>query len=231
MLVVEDEPRMAGLLRRGLAAEGWQVDAVPDASAGRDAVLRAAYDVVVLDVTLPGPMSGIDLCRQLRLLGVWVPVLLLTARSGVPDRIRGLDAGADDYLAKPFAFTELTARLRALARRGELGRPAVLEVGAVRLDVTAHEVTVDGAGIELTAREFALLEYLMQRAGQVVTRTDILDHVWDYAYDGLSNVVDVYIGYLRRKLAVLGVDDLITTMRGVGYRCGTRRSRTTGQRP
>ena len=224
VLVVEDEPRMAGLLRRGLSAEGWRVDVAADAPTARDAVIQTDYDVLVCDVMLPGATSGIDLCRSLRRIGIWMPILLLTARSAVADRVSGLDAGADDYLVKPFAFSELTARLRALGRRGEQNRPQLLEVGDVRLDPGAHEVWAAGSPVELTAREFALLEYLMRRSGQVVSRSDILDHVWDYAFDGVSNVVDVYIGYLRRKLAAAGVPDHITTVRGIGYRCGSARA-------
>ncbi len=218
ILVVEDDVRMAGLLRRGLTAQGWQVDSVGEGSTARAAVLSQPYDAVVCDIMLPGRTSGLELCRQVRRAGVWTPFLMLTARTAVEDRVAGLDAGADDYLTKPFAFTELVARLRALVRRGEVERPAVLTVGPLSLDSVRHEVTCDQGIIELTAREFALLEYLMRRQGEVVTRGDMLDNIWDYAYDGLSNVVDVYIGYLRRKLRQYGLESMVRTIRGVGYR-------------
>jgi two-component system OmpR family response regulator len=218
VLVVEDDVRMASLLRRGLTAEGWAVDVQGDAEDARLALLSTPYDVVVCDIMLPGRMSGLDLCRSIRSVGVWTPFLMLTARTSVEDRVAGLDAGADDYLGKPFAFTELAARLRALVRRGEPERPMVIEVGPLRLDPARHEVSAHGEVIEFTAREFALLEYLMRRAGEVVTRSDMLDHVWDYAYDGLSNVVDVYIGYVRKKLRAVGLDAMLRTIRGVGYR-------------
>jgi two-component system OmpR family response regulator len=174
------------------------------------------YDAVVLDVMLPG-MDGLEVCRRLRARGRWAPVLMLTARDTVPDRIEGLDAGADDYLVKPFAFGELLARLRALVRRGAVERPAVLQVGDLALDPAAHSVSRAGQQVELSAREFALLEFLMRHPGEVVSRTAILEHVWDYNYDGLSNVVDVYVGYLRRKLEQPFGRALIRTVRGVGY--------------
>ena len=218
VLVVEDDVRMAGLLRRGLSTEGWDVDVQGDAEDARLALLSTPYDAVVCDIMLPGRSSGLDLCRAVRGLGVWTPFLMLTARTAVEDRVAGLDAGADDYLGKPFAFTELAARLRALIRRGEPERPNVLEIGPLVLDPARHEVTADGEVVELTAREFALLEYLMRRSGEVVTRSDMLDHVWDYAYEGLSNVVDVYIGYVRKKLRAAGLDSMLRTIRGVGYR-------------
>lgn len=218
VLVVEDDVRMAGLLRRGLGAQGWQVDVQGDAEGARLAVLSQPYDVVVCDIMLPGRSSGLDLCRAVRRVGVWTPFLMLTARTAVEDRVAGLDAGADDYLGKPFAFSELAARLRALVRRGEGDRVSVLEAGPLRLDPVRHEVTAGETLVDLTAREFTLLEYLLRRRGEVVTRSDMLDNVWDYAYDGLSNVVDVYIGYLRRKLRAVGLDGMVRTIRGVGYR-------------
>ncbi len=208
---------MAALLQRGLGAAGWAVDVVDRAVDARHAVESTPYDVVVCDIGLPGETSGLDWCRQLRLDGIWTPVLLLTARTSIGDRVRGLDAGADDYLGKPFAFSELAARLRALLRRGAVERPAVLELEELRLDPARHRASYADTPLDLTAREFALLEYLMRRAGDVVTRTEILDHVWEYAYDGLSNVVDVYVGYLRRKLTAGGAPQIIKTLRGVGY--------------
>jgi len=222
ILLVEDEIKMARAIRRGLEQEGYAVDAVGD---GEEALFRATesdYDGIVLDLMLPG-MDGFAVCRTLRSRDRWAPVLVLTARDAVADRIRGLDAGADDYLVKPFAFGELLARLRALVRRGPGARPAVLKVDDVSLDPAAHRVLRAGQAVELSAREFALLEYLMRHAGEVVSRTRILDHVWDYNYDGLSNVVDVYVGYLRRKLGTSSGEGepFIRTVRGVGYAVGS----------
>jgi two-component system OmpR family response regulator len=217
VLVVEDEVRMAALLRRGLAEEGYAVDVAGD---GADAVWRAtefSYDAVVLDVLLPG-IDGFEVCRRLRDGGCWVPVVMLTARGDVADRVRGLDAGADDYLAKPFSFAELCARLRALIRRGTPERPAVLAAGDLRLDPAGRRAWRGEAELELSAREFALLEFLLRHAGEVVTRTMILEHVWDTAYDPASNVVDQYVAYLRRKIdRPFGVVQL-ETVRGAGYR-------------
>jgi len=214
---VEDEVRMAGLLRKGLVAEGWAVDVVGDAADARHAVESSPYDAVICDIGLPDG-SGLDWCRWLREKGIWTPVLLLTARNSVADRVAGLDCGADDYLGKPFAFAELAARIRVLLRRGEIPRPTTLVVGELHLDPARHEVRHAGKLLELSAREFALLEFLMRRAGDLVSRTEILDHVWDYAYDGVSNVVDVYISYLRRKLAEAGAPASVQTVRGAGYR-------------
>jgi two-component system OmpR family response regulator len=216
LLVIEDDVRMAGLLRRGLGQEGWAVDVAGDAAEARHAVVSTPYDAVVCDVGLPGE-SGVDWCRWFRAEGHWTPVLMLTASTGVGERIAGLDSGADDYLGKPFAFGELAARLRALLRRGETARPTSLEVGALRLDPAEHRVHWHDRPVVLSPREFALLDYFMRRPGDVLSRSDILDHVWDYAYDGTSNVVDVYVRYLRSQLAKVDADDLIETVRGVGY--------------
>ncbi len=216
ILLVEDELKMARALRRGLEQEGHAVDMSAD---GDDALSRAVefdYDVIVLDVMLPG-RDGFSVCRELRGRGRWAPVLMLTARDAVEDRIRGLDAGADDYLVKPFAFGELLARLRALVRRGASERPPVIAVGDVALDPAAHTVTRDGRPVELSPREFSLLEFLMRHPGEVVSRTRILEQVWDVNYQGFSNVVDVYVGYLRRKLEQPFGRPLIRTVRGVGY--------------
>ena len=217
VLVVEDEVRMAALLRRGLKEEGFAVDTVGD---GLEAVWQAteiAYDVIVLDVMLPG-IDGFEVCARLRRAQRWSPVLMLTARGAVGDRVRGLDVGADDYLAKPFSFAELTARLRALIRRGAQPRPTVLEVGGLRLDPAGRRVSRDGVPLDLSPKEFALLEYLMTHPGEVLSRRVLLEHVWDFAFDGLSNVVDQYVGYLRRKIdRPFGVTQL-ETVRGVGYR-------------
>jgi two-component system, OmpR family, response regulator len=216
VLVVEDEVKIARAIRRGLEHEGYATDV---AATGEEAILWATehdYDAVVLDVRIPAP-DGFAVCRQMRARNRWAPVLMLTARDSVEDRIRGLDAGADDYLVKPFSFAELLARLRALLRRAPAERPAILRVGDVALDPSAHVVTRVGQPVELSAREFALLEFLLRHAGQVLTRTAMLEHVWDYRYDGDSNVVDVYIGYLRRKLEQPFGPPLIRTVRGVGY--------------
>jgi two-component system OmpR family response regulator len=213
VLVVEDEPRMASVIRRSLEREGLAADV---AGKGEDALWMAAaveYDAIVLDVMLPG-LSGFDACRLLRERGVWAPVLMLTARDGVDDRVRGLDAGADDYLVKPFALAELHARLRSLARRGQPERPSVLEVGELRLDPARREVRRGEAEIELSAKEFALLETLMRRPGEVLSRIELVERAWDIAYELHSNVVDVYMRRLRRKLG----EDAIETVRGVGYR-------------
>ncbi|MEO5982968.1 MAG: response regulator transcription factor [Pedococcus sp.] len=218
LLVIEDDLRMAGLLRRGLGQEGWAVDVVKDATDARHAVASTPFDVVVCDVGLPGPESGLDWCRWFRSEGHWTPVLMLTARTGVTDRIAGLDCGADDYLGKPFAFGELSARLRALLRRGATERPTRLSNGPLVLDPAEHQVRWREQVIDLSPREFALLDYFMRRPGDVLRRSEILDHVWDYAYDGTSNVVDVYVRYLRQRLSAAGCPELIETLRGVGYR-------------
>jgi two-component system OmpR family response regulator len=212
VLLVEDEPKIAAVIARGLQHEGYAVDC---AATGDDALLQARvypYDAIVLDVMLPG-RNGLDVCRTLRAEEIWAPVLMLTARDQVTDRIRGLDVGADDYLVKPFAFAELLARLRALLRRRPRERPAVLRVDGVELDPASHTVTRAGEEVVLTAREFALLRFLMEHPDQVLTRTHLLEHVWDANYVGGSNVVDVYVGYLRRKLG----RGVIRTVRGVGY--------------
>ncbi len=217
VLVVEDEIKMAGLVRRGLNEEGLAVDV---AGTGEDALVRAGatdYDAIVLDVTLPG-MSGFDTCRELRERGTWAPVLFLTARDGIEDRIAGLDGGGDDYLTKPFSLAELTARLRALFRRHPSERPSVLEIGGIRLDPATRLVTRDGTDVDLSAKEFALLETFMRAPGRVLSRFHLLEHVWDYSYEQRSNVVDVYVRYLREKLdRPFGVES-IETVRGAGYR-------------
>jgi two-component system OmpR family response regulator len=212
-LVVEDDAKMAGLLRRGLDDRGWAVDV---ATTGEDALWMAAateYDALVLDLMLPG-IDGFEVCRRLRADGVWTPAVMLTARDAVEDRVTGLDSGADDYLAKPFALDELLARLRALVRRGPVPRPAVLEAGGLRLDPATRRVTSDGEEVALSAKEFALLETFMRRPGEVLTRGDLLEHAWDFAYENRSNVIDVYVRYLRQKLGA----ETIETVRGAGYR-------------
>jgi two-component system, OmpR family, response regulator len=216
VLIVEDEVKMARALRRGLEQEGYAVDTAGDGEDGLFQGTENPYDVIVLDVMLP-KLDGFEVCRRLREAGRWAPVLMLTARDGVGDRIAGLDVGADDYLVKPFSFGELLARLRALLRRSPVERPPVLVAGDVVLDPATHSVTRAGKRVELSVREFGLLEYLMRRPGQVVSRTSILEHCWDVNYDGFSNVVDVYVGYLRKKLEQPFGRPLIRTVRGVGY--------------
>jgi two-component system, OmpR family, response regulator len=213
VLVVEDEPKMAALLRRGLVEEGHAADV---ARQGEEALWLAEahqYDAIVLDVMLPG-LSGFETCRRLRNGGVWTPVLMLTARDSVDDRVAGLDAGADDYLTKPFSLAELLARLRALARRGEVERPTELVVGDLRLDPASRRVWRGAAEVQLSPKEFALLETFMRRPGQVLSRLQLLEHAWDFAYENRSNVVDVYVRYLRQKLG----RELFETVRGAGYR-------------
>jgi len=217
VLVVEDEPKLAGLLARGLGEEGHPTDLV---ASGGDAVWMARanpYDVIVLDVMLPG-QDGFEVCRELRAVGVWTPVLFLTARDSVDDRVAGLDVGGDDYLVKPFSFPELLARLRALTRRGAVERPAVLQVGSLRLDPASHRVWRDGVEIELSAKEFTLLEVFMRSPGKALSRVDLLERAWDMAYETRSNVVDVYVRYLREKIDRPFGCDSLETVRGVGYR-------------
>jgi len=211
---------MAGLVKRGLEEEGIAVDV---ADRGEDAVWMAGsteYDAVVLDVMLPG-LDGFEVCRRLRADEVWTPVLMLTARDAVEDRVTGLDGGADDYLVKPFSFEELLARLRALVRRGAAERPAVLEAGDLRLEPATRRVTRGGAEIALSPKEFALLETLMLRPGRALSRLQLLEHAWDDTYENRSNVVDVYIRYLREKIDRPFGADTIETVRGVGYRLRT----------
>jgi two-component system OmpR family response regulator len=217
LLVVEDEAKMARLLERGLEEEGHAVDV---AGNGHEAVWLATenpYDVIVLDVMLPD-VDGFEVCRRLRAASRWSPVLMLTARDGVADRVSGLDAGADDYLIKPFSFDELLARLRALVRRGAPERPALLSVGDLTLDPASHRVIRNGTAVELTAKEFSLLECFMRHPGEVLSRTRLTEHVWDFAYEGDSNVVDVYVRYLREKVDRPFGRDSIETVRGAGYR-------------
>jgi two-component system, OmpR family, response regulator len=214
---VEDEIRTAALLRRGLVEEGYAVDVAVD---GPDGVWRAtefSYDVVVLDVMLPG-FDGFEVCCRLRSAGCWAPVLILTARSEVTERVRGLDCGADDYLAKPFSFEELFARLRALIRRSAPERPAVLLAGDLRLDPATRRAWRGETELQLSPKEFALLELFLRYPDQVLTRTRILEHAWDCAYDGGSNVVDQYVRYLRRKVDRPFGRAQLETVRGAGYR-------------
>ena len=217
VLVVEDEVKMAGLLERGLEEEGYAVDVAPDGVSAVWMGTEHAYDVVVLDLMLPDT-DGFGVCRELRAAGRWSPVLMLTARDAVSDRVTGLDAGADDYLTKPFSFAELLARLRALQRRGGSKRPAVLTVDDLTVDPATHRVTRGGVSIDLTRKEFALLEYFARHADEVLSRTRLIEHVWDYAFEGDSNVVDVYVRYLRTKIDRPFGRDSLETVRGAGYR-------------
>jgi two-component system OmpR family response regulator len=217
VLIVEDELRMASLIHRGLVHEGLSADV---AGTGDDALWMAQardYDAIVLDVGLPS-IDGFETCRRLRGSGVWAPVLMLTARDAVEDRVAGLDSGADDYLVKPFAFAELLARLRALVRRGDSERPSVLEVGELRLDPATRVVTRGDVEITLSAKEFALLETFMRRPGEVLSRLHLLEHAWDFAYDNRSNVIDVFIRRLRGKIDVPFGCKSLETVRGAGYR-------------
>jgi two-component system, OmpR family, response regulator len=217
VLIVEDHPKMAGLIRRGLNKEGMATDV---ASTGEDALWRAGatdYDAIVLDLMLPG-IDGFEVCRRLRAEGVWAPVLMLTARDAVEDRVTGLDQGADDYLTKPFSYAELLARLRALMRRGAVERPPELQVGDLRLDPARRQVWRGDDEIQLSAKEFSILETFMRRPGEVLSRFQLLEHAWDYNYENRSNVVDSYIRLLRRKIdRPFGVES-IETVRGAGYR-------------
>jgi two-component system OmpR family response regulator len=216
-LIVEDQPKLAALLARGLREEGHAADI---AARGEDALWMApaaAYDVIVLDIMLPG-IDGLETCRRLRQNGIWTPVLMLTARDAVDDRVLGLDSGADDYLTKPFSFDELLARLRALTRRAPAERPVTVEVGELRLDPAAHRAWRGETELELSAKEFAMLELLMRQPGSVMTRTQLLEGAWDMSYERRSNIVDVYIRHLREKIDRPFGSETIETVRGVGYR-------------
>ncbi len=216
ILVAEDEHKLAAVVRRGLEEHGYAVDVAYD---GEDALAMAEvepYDLIVLDIMLPG-IDGLTVCRRLRSERRNMPVLMLTARDTVDDRVAGLDAGADDYLVKPFAFRELLARVRALLRRDGLSRDPILRVGDLEVDTVSHEVRRNGRQIELTSKEYAMLEYFMRNPNRVLTRTQIAEHVWDYDFMSMSNVIDVYVRYLRRKLGDDQEPRLFRTVRGTGY--------------
>jgi two-component system OmpR family response regulator len=217
ILVVEDSAKMAALLKRGLEEEGYAVDVAGTGEDGLWMADQTPSDVIVLDVMLPD-LDGFEVCRRMRDRGQWSPVLMLTARDGVPDRVAGLDAGADDYLTKPFSFTELAARTRALLRRGAPERPARLVVGDLALDPATRATFRGQAVISLSAKEFALLEYFMRHPGEVLSRSRLIEHVWDFAYDGGSNIVDVYVRYLREKIDRPFGAGSLETVRGAGYR-------------
>jgi DNA-binding response OmpR family regulator len=220
VLVVEDEVRLAEGLRRGLEAEGFAVDVAATGTDGLWFARENRYDVILLDIMLPG-MSGYRICEALRRDEDWTPVLMLTAKDGEWDQVEALDTGADDYLTKPFSFAILLARVRALVRRGAGARPAVLEAGDLALDPATRAVTRAGTAIELTAREFAVLEYLMRRRGEVVSKREIIENVWDFDFDGDPNIVEVYVGHLRNKVDRPFGRTSIETLRGAGYRVST----------
>ncbi|HWC24603.1 MAG TPA: response regulator transcription factor [Flexivirga sp.] len=217
VLIVEDEERLAALLQRGLTAQNYAVTVAYNGIDGLWHAQETAFDAVVLDVMLPG-MNGLEVCRRMRKESIWSPVLLLTARGSVEDRVDGLDAGADDYLMKPFAFDELTARLRALLRRGASERPTSLSVGNLVVDPASREVTTPFGRADLTAREFALIELFARRSGEVLRRDQVFEHAWDFASLPASNVIDQHVASLRRKLDDVGSTAEIVTVRGVGYR-------------
>ncbi len=219
ILVAEDEPRVAHLVRRALEQDRHVVDVAYDGEDGLHQAESGTFDVIVLDIMLP-EIDGIEVCRRLRASRIQTPVLMLTARDAVQHRVEGLDAGADDYLTKPFAIAELLARVRALGRRRQPVAEEVLRAGDLALDPTRHHVERDGRHVELTRKEFTLLEYLMRHPGQVLTRAQMLDHVWGYDFSSLTNVVDIYIHYLRNKVDRGFGKKLIRTVRGVGYTIG-----------
>jgi two-component system, OmpR family, response regulator len=217
VLVVEDEKRLAAGLKKGLEAEGFAADVALNGTDGLWLARENPYDAIVLDIMLPG-MNGYLVCGTLREEGVWTPILMLTAKDGELDEAEALDTGADDYVTKPFSFVVLVARLRALIRRGASERPAVLESGDLRFDPGARRASRGETTIELTAREMALLEFLLRRKGEVVSKTDILEHVWDYDFEGDPNIVEVYVGHLRSKLDRPFGRTALQTVRGAGYR-------------
>ncbi|MFF9396795.1 response regulator [Streptomyces griseoluteus] len=217
ILVVEDDRRMAELLRRGLVGERYAVDLAHDGSRGLELALENDYDALVLDVMLP-QLNGFRLCGRLREAGVWTPVLMLTAKDGEYDQAEGLDTGADDYVTKPFSFIALAARLRALIRRGRPQRPTVMRIGDLEIDPATHHCRRGHTAVALTAREFAVLEYLARRSGETVSKIEVLEHVWDDRFDGDVNIVEVYISALRRKIDTPFQQRTISTIRGVGYR-------------
>lgn len=216
VLLIEDDKKLTGYIKKGLIEESYSVDVVHSGLDGIDAVSTTEYDLIILDILLPGK-SGIDVCREIRNRGIVIPVIMLTAKDTVQDKVTGLDAGADDYLAKPFSFDELLARIRALLRRTQSYKTPVLKVGDLELDPGAHRISRAGREIQLTGKEYALLEYLMRNKGRVVTETNILEHVWDMQADPFTNVVSVYIHYLRNKVDKGFDRALIHTVRSIGY--------------
>jgi len=217
LLVVEDEKKLAASLKRGLEADGFAVDVALDGTDGKWMATENEYDAIVLDIMLPG-INGFKLCGELREAGNWTPILMLTAKDGELDETEALDTGADDFLRKPFSHLVLVARIRALLRRGKPERPVDLTAGSLRVDPSDRRVWRDDQEIELTAREFAVLEYLMSNVGTVVSKTDILGHVWDYEFEGDPNIVEVYVRHLRKKIDIPFDAESIQTVRGAGYR-------------
>lgn len=217
ILVVEDSRRLAGIIKRGLLGEGYAVDNAYDGEEAEYMAETTPFDVIVLDIMLP-KKDGVAVCRDLRAKGVNIPILMLTAKDSVEDKVTGLDSGADDYLVKPFAFAELLARLRALLRREVLPKTQKIQVGDLALDPQSREVWRDGSRVDLTAKEYAILEYFLRHPNAVVTRTMLGESVWNYEFDGISNIIDVYVRRLRRKIDLDGQDSLIQTVRGAGYR-------------
>ena len=217
LLVVEDEKKLAASLKRGLEADGFAVDIALDGTDGKWMATENSYDAIVLDIMLPG-INGFKLCGELRDAGNWTPILMLTAKDGELDETEALDTGADDFLRKPFSHLVLVARIRALLRRGKPERPVELTAGGLRVDPSERRVWRDDEEIELTAREFSVLEYLVTHAGTVVSKSDILDHVWDYEFEGDPNIVEVYVRHLRKKIDIPFDTESIQTVRGAGYR-------------
>ena len=216
LLVVEDEPKVASFIKKGLEAENYAVDVAPDGEEGLHLGASEDYDLILLDILLP-KLNGYEVLKGLRDRGLRTPVIMLTARSALDDRVKGLDLGADDYLVKPFAFEELLARVRVLLRRRSASASPILKVGALVMDPVAHKATARGRALDLTAKEYALLEYLLRNEGVVCTRTMIAQHVWDINFDTYTNLIDVFINHLRKKLQAHGCDKMIQTVRGVGY--------------
>jgi DNA-binding response OmpR family regulator len=223
VLIVEDDRRIAGSLRRGLEEEGFGADLVADGEEAVAAALSTQFDVVVLDLMLPSGVDGFQVCSALRARRVRTPILMLTARDAVDDRVRGLEAGADDYLVKPFAFRELLARIRALTRRHIDTRSQLISAGDLAFDTSARQATVAGQPLELTAKEAAIIEYFLHHQGRMLSRSRIEEHVWNYDFDRPSNLVEVYIARIRRTLTAAGLLDPIVTLRGEGYRLDARR--------
>jgi DNA-binding response OmpR family regulator len=219
ILLVEDEEKVSRFIVRGLKAEGHAIDAVADGKSGQDYLASFSYDLAILDLNLPG-LSGTDLLEYIRRKNTTLPVLILTARDSLADKVRNFECGADDYLTKPFAFAELLVRIKALLRRGPVERASVLRVSDLELDRVAHQVRRQEKTIDLTSKEFSLLEYMMVNTGRVISRTMIIEHVWDQSFEGLTNIVDVYIRQLRRKIDEAHERKLIRTVRGVGYSIG-----------
>jgi DNA-binding response OmpR family regulator len=229
VLLVEDEVRLAATVKEGLISEGFVVDVVGDGLTGLWAATETSYDVIVLDIMLPG-LNGYDVLKRLRHKKIWTPVLMLTAKDGEYDQTDAFELGADDYLTKPFSFVILVARLRALIRRGAPERPALISVGSLVLDPARRSVQRDGVSIPLTAREYGLLLYLMRNSGDVVSKSQILENVWDSAYSGGDNVIEVYVSYLRKKIDVPFGLQTLQTLRGLGYRLDSDRPRTSAKR-